>query len=358
MTENERLIRESVPRIISWYASERRDLPWRRDPTPYQVWVAEVMLQQTRIGAVLGYYERFLHALPTVEELASADDDLLMKLWEGLGYYSRARNLKKAAGVVVRDYGGKLPDTVRELKKLPGVGDYTAGAIASIAYGQPEPAVDGNVLRIILRLLACGDNVAGPRVKTSVTRLLRLHYPSGREAALLTEGIMELGEMLCLPSGEARCESCPVRELCRAHAAGEVSRYPMKTPKKERRQEKRTVLLLHCGEKYALRRRPNRGLLAGLWECPNLEGWLPAEEAAAWVEGQGSGVLSCAPCGETRHIFTHLEWHMRGYDVSCKREIPGCEWKTPAEIKEGFSIPTALRAYQKCIEESDTAWKK
>ena len=353
MTENERLIRDCIPRIISWYASARRDLPWRRDPTPYQVWVSEIMLQQTRIGAVLGYYERFLHTFPTVEALASADDDVLMKLWEGLGYYSRARNLKKAAGIIVCDYGGRLPDTARELKKLPGIGDYTAGAIASIAYGQPEPAVDGNVLRIVMRLFACGDDITDPKVKANVTELLRAHYPAGREAALLTEGIMELGEVLCLPSGEARCEDCPVRELCRAHTVGEVSHYPVKTPKKERRQEKRTVLLLHCGEKYALRRRPNRGLLAGLWEFPNVEGWLTEEEVTAWVADQGSVVLSCAPCGEAKHIFTHLEWHMRGYDVSCEREIPGYEWMTSAQIRESCSIPTALRAFQKRLEAHD-----
>ena len=352
MTENERLIRDCIPRIISWYASVRRDLPWRREPAPYQVWVSEIMLQQTRIGAVLGYYERFLRAFPTVEALASADDDVLLKIWEGLGYYSRARNLKKAAGVIVRDYGGRLPRTARELKKLPGIGEYTAGAIASIAYGQPEPAVDGNVLRIASRLFACGDDIADPKVKANVTQLLRANYPSGREAALLTEGIMELGEVLCLPSGEARCEDCPVRELCRAYAAGEVSRYPVKTPKKERRQEKRTVLLLRCGEKYALRRRPSRGLLAGLWEFPNVEGWLTAAEAVNWVEGQGSAVLSCVPCGEARHIFTHLEWHMCGYDVSCEREIPGFTWKTPAQIAEGFPIPTALRAFQRRMEEN------
>lgn len=353
MTENERLIRDCIPRIVSWYASARRDLPWRREPTPYAVWVSEIMLQQTRIGAVLGYYERFLHVFPTVEALAEADDDVLLKLWEGLGYYSRARNLKKAAGIVVSDYGGRLPDTARELKKLPGIGDYTAGAIASIAYGQPEPAVDGNVLRIVMRLLACGDDIAGPKVKAKVTQLLRTHYPAGKEAALLTEGIMELGEVLCLPGGEARCESCPVREFCRAHAAGEVSRYPVKAPKKGRRQEKRTVLLLRCGDKYALRRRPNHGLLAGLWEFPNVEDWLTAAEAAAWVKGQGSAVFSCAPCGEARHIFTHLEWHMRGYDVSCEREIPGFEWMTPAQIGEGFPIPTALRAFQRRMEEND-----
>lgn len=164
---------------------------------------------------------------------------------------------------------------------------------------------------------------------------------------------MELGEVLCLPSGEARCEDCPVRELCRAHAAGEVSRYPVKTPKKERRKEKRTVLLLRCGEKYALRRRPNHGLLAGLWEFPNVEGWLTAAEAAAWVEGQGSAVLSCESSGEARHIFTHLEWHMRGYVVSCGRELPGYEWKTPSQIGEDYSIPTALRAFQRRMKVND-----
>ncbi|MBR1457019.1 MAG: A/G-specific adenine glycosylase, partial [Oscillospiraceae bacterium] len=219
-----------IPRIIDWYAASRRVLPWREDPTPYHVWISEIMLQQTRIEAVIGYYERFLEALPTVEALAAVEEDRLLKLWEGLGYYSRARNLKKAAALLVERYGGRLPDTAEELGKLPGIGDYTAGAIASIAYGRPEPAVDGNVLRVLARILESPEDIMQPAVRRGMAVLLRAQYPSGERAALLTEGIMELGETLCVPNGEARCGLCPVRALCGARQSGSVERYPVKAP--------------------------------------------------------------------------------------------------------------------------------
>ena len=209
-----------LEQIVAWYAGSRRVLPWREDRSPYQVWVSEIMLQQTRIEAVIPYYHRFLAALPTVADLAAVEDEKLMKLWEGLGYYSRARNLKKAAQRILSDFGGELPATAAELKSLPGIGDYTAGAIASIAFGQPEPAVDGNVLRVMTRLLAWDADVASPKTKAEMIRLLRQHYPGGEAAGLLTEGIMELGETLCSPNGEARCELCPVRRFCRARLSG------------------------------------------------------------------------------------------------------------------------------------------
>lgn len=349
MTTQTVQLNSCLPLIARWYEGNRRPLPWRLAPTPYHVWLSEIMLQQTRIEAVIPYYERFLSQLPTVEALARVEDDRLMKLWEGLGYYSRARNLKKAAEQIVRQYGGELPREAAELKKLPGIGEYTAGAIASIAYGQPEPAVDGNVLRVMTRLLACGEDVAAAKTRAHITALLRESYPSGRDAALLTEGIMELGETVCIPNGEARCPQCPLREHCLAHREGSVERYPVRAPKKERRVEERTVLLLRHGERYAIRKRPAQGLLARLWEFPNTEGKLSEAEAAAYAGTLGVSVCTCVPCGKAKHIFTHVEWHMSAYLMDCEQESGDLQWKTPEEIRRGYSIPTAFRAYQRLI---------
>ena len=344
MTDSE-IIKQALPLIADWYAAVRRPLPWRSAPTPYHVWISEIMLQQTRIEAVIPYYERFLAALPDIAALASVEEEALMKLWEGLGYYSRARNLKKAAVQIVERFGGELPSSAKELKTLPGIGDYTAGAIASIAFGLGEPAVDGNVLRVVSRLLADGRDVLSPAVRRDVTALLREGYPSGGDAALVTEGLMELGETLCLPNAPPRCESCPLRALCRALARDEAQRYPLRSAPKERRVEERTVLLLRCGERTAIRRRPDRGLLAGLWEFPALEGFRTQDELASLFPE----ALSIAPCGEARHLFTHVEWRMRGFSVSLPRESGDYRWETAETIREELSMPTALKKYRELL---------
>ena len=344
MTDRE-IIEQALPRIADWDAAMRRPLPWRDAPTPYRVWISEIMLQQTRIEAVIPYYERFLAALPDIPSLAEVNENALLKLWEGLGYYIRARNLKKAAALVVERYGGELPASAEALKKLPGIGDYTAGAIASIAFGLPEPAVDGNVLRVAARLLADGRDVLNGAVRCSVAELLRAYYPSGEQAALVTEGLMELGETVCLPNTPPRCGDCPLRELCRAHAAGEEERYPLRSAPKERRVEERTVLLLRCGERMAIRRRADSGLLAGLWEFPSLDGFRTEEELRAlFPEAE-----SVSPCGEAKHLFTHVEWQMRGFIIDLPRELPGYVWESPAEIRRSYSVPTALKKYLKLL---------
>ena len=342
MTDSE-IIKRALPLVADWDAAVRRPLPWRLSPTPYHVWISEIMLQQTRIEAVIPYYERFLAALPDIPSLAAVEDDVLMKLWEGLGYYSRARNLKKAAVLLCERYGGALPASAEELKKLPGIGDYTAGAIASIAFGLGESAVDGNVLRVLSRLLADGRDVLSPAVRESVTALLRESYPSGEKAALVTEGLMELGETVCVPSGEIRCEDCPLRALCRAYAAGEAGRYPVRSAPRARRSEERTVLLLRCGERVAIRRREEKGLLAGLWEFPALDGFLTEEGLRA----RFPDALSITPCGEARHLFTHVEWNMRGFLIELPTELPQFLWEDAESIRAKYSVPTALRAFLK-----------
>ncbi len=343
------LLSEGAARLIPWYRSVRRALPWREAPTAYQVWISEIMLQQTRIEAVIPYYYRFLAELPDLPALAAVPEERLLKLWEGLGYYSRARNLKKAAQLVMDEYGGVLPRRAEELRRLPGVGDYTAGAIASIACGEPEPAVDGNVLRVVMRLTACDEDVLSQKTKRRVTEELRAVYPRGEEAGLLTEGLMELGETVCLPNGAPLCESCPLCALCLAHRDGRESELPIRRAQKARRIEAKTVLLLRCGGRFALRRREETGLLAGMWEFPSLPGRQDAAAVRAALEERGLGPVEIRPCGESRHVFTHIEWHMTGYIAEISRESGEYVWKTPEEIRAGYAIPTAFRAYQKLI---------
>ena len=345
MTDAE-IIEQALPRIADWYALSRRVLPWREEPTPYRVWISEIMLQQTRIEAVIPYYRRFLAELPDAAALAAMEEDRLLKLWEGLGYYSRARNLKRAAEIVMRDYGGELPHTAAQLRTLPGIGDYTAGAIASIACGEPEPAVDGNVLRVLSRLLENSGDILSPAVKKSVTSLLREHYPRGEAAALTTEGLMELGETICIPNGAPKCELCPWRSLCRAHQNGTEEKFPVKAPPRPRRIEERTVLLLRWGNRWAIRQREKKGLLAGLWELPNELGAVTEEELRARFP-QAERI---APCGSAKHVFTHVEWRMEGWLLDLRKPLPGLTWETAEEIRARYSIPTALKAYLALIE--------
>jgi A/G-specific adenine glycosylase len=334
-----------IPPLCIWYEANQKLLPWREDRSPYHVWLSEIMLQQTRIEAVIPYYQRFLAELPTVEALASVSDERLMKLWQGLGYYSRARNLKIAAIRIVEDHNGILPDSAEALRKLPGIGDYTAGAIASIAYHKPEPAVDGNVLRVVMRLMACDDDIMLPATKRTVATALRAVYPDGRNASLLTEGLMELGETVCIPNGEPHCDHCPVRDFCKGYESGYPSAYPTRIVKTKRRIEKRTALLLRFGDRYAIVKRPSTGLLASMWEYPNHEGMMTAEEVIEHLSSQGIKVKAITPCGDAKHIFSHVEWHMTGYAVECETMSADYRYVPPAEMAEEYAIPTAFRAY-------------
>lgn len=243
-TPQERL-EQMVEPLLFWFSQSHRDLPWRREPSPYHVWVSEVMLQQTRVEAVRPYYERFLAALPTVQALAGCPQEQLLKLWEGLGYYSRARNLQRAAQEIVRSYNGQLPASYDLLKKLPGIGDYTAGAIASIAFDLPVPAVDGNVLRVLTRVLACPDDIALPATKETFRQLLLPVEPTPGAGAF-NQALMELGAVVCLPNSPPQCFVCPLQGLCLAHQQGRETDYPVKSPKKARRIEQRTLLLFDC----------------------------------------------------------------------------------------------------------------
>ena len=305
-----------VKPMLVWYNENARDLPWRRTKDPYLIWVSEIMLQQTRVEAVLGYYERFTSALPTVTDLAVCPEDRLLKLWEGLGYYSRARNMQKAARIVCESYAGQMPESAADLMKLPGIGEYTAGAISSIAFGQAEPAVDGNVLRVVARLEAISENILSESVKKNIREELRgLHDANDGTFGLLNQAFMDLGAGVCLAGGAPKCDICPISAYCRCFALGLQSELPVRVKKQKRRIEKRTVLLLRRDETYAIRKRPDSGLLSGLYEFPNETGELSSDDALAKAESLGLMPLRIKKLSAARHIFSHVEWHMTGYEI-------------------------------------------
>ena len=327
--------------LLLWYRENARDLPWRRHPSPYRIWLSEIMLQQTRVAAVLDYYRRFLDAAPTVADLAALPEDQLMKLWQGLGYYSRARNLQKAARIIVDDFNGVFPNTYDAIRSLPGVGDYTAGAVASIAFGIPVPAVDGNVLRVTARI--CGDeaDIAAPATKKRFTAALAQVIPLDAPGNF-NQAMMELGATVCLPNGAPLCDRCPAAPFCRALREERTASLPVKAAKKARRSESRTVYLLFHGDKVALRRRPDKGLLAGLWEFPNE----PAD-GTDWPARWGLSLTDPQRAGTGKHIFTHIEWHMTGLtaDLDDLTLPEGWVWAGRADLRDTYAIPSALRAF-------------
>ena len=345
----------AAQKLIDWYKQAERPLPWRTRPTPYRVWVSEIMLQQTRIEAALPYFERFMAAFPTVAALAEAPEERVLKLWEGLGDYSRAKNLQKCARILVADYGGELPRTAVELKKLPGIGPYTAGAIASIAYGEKAAAVDGNVLRVVARLTCDDRDVLQAAVKKEMTALVEDWMPAA-ETGAFTQAVMELGERVCLPNGVPLCESCPLAEFCRARALGREQALPVRTPPKERRVEAREVFVFVCGGRLALEKRPDTGLLAGLWQLPNA---LAGEKGPAdW----GLSVKSVEKLPAARHIFSHIQWDMTSALVETEETGGGFVWVTPEEAAAHYALPSAFKpvwkAALKALETGEPAGKK
>ena len=329
--------------LLPWYYQNKRDLPWRQDREPYHVWLSEIMLQQTRVEAVKGYYARFLHALPSVDKLAQCDDDALHKLWEGLGYYSRVRNLKKAAISIMNDHGGVFPKNHAEVLALPGIGDYTAGAICSICYDAPTPAVDGNVLRVISRITEDPTPIDLPAHKKAVTEALARIYP--REAGDFTQALMELGATLCGPNWKPRCGECPCREFCGGALHNTAEQLPVKLPKREKKKEFLTVFILSQDGKYALRKRPETGLLAGLWEFPNVSGTLDPDAAMEVLRSWGLGIRDIRRQVERHHIFTHIRWEMRGICLEVSGQGDDLVWMTPDEINTQAALPTAFRQF-------------
>ena len=329
--------------LLPWYELNKRDLPWRQDKDPYHVWLSEIMLQQTRVEAVRGYYARFLQRLPTIEALAEADPEELNKLWEGLGYYSRVRNLQRAAKQIVEL--GSFPREHKEILKLAGIGDYTAGAIGSICFELPTPAVDGNVLRVCARLTADSSPIDKPQTKKALTEQLSAIYPKGR-CGDFTQALMELGATVCVPNGAPKCETCPLSDICLAHRDGLTGELPIKTAKKPRKTEEMTVFILECNGKYALSKRPDKGLLAGLWEFPHVPGTLDAESALLQLNEWGIRPEEILRSSDKTHIFTHIQWNMRGWYIRCCNACDGFVWAKEAELDNIYALPTAFRQFR------------
>lgn len=342
--------------LLNWYDGGRRILPWRENPRPYYVWLSEIMLQQTRVEAVKPYFDRFIENVPDIESLAGMDEERLVKLWEGLGYYNRVRNLKKAANVIMEKYGGIMPSEYEEIISLPGIGSYTAGAIASIAYGRRVPAVDGNVLRVLARLRKDGEDILSQKTKSRIERELKPVIPEDR-AGDFNQALMELGATVCIPNGEPKCTECPWKEFCKAHLEDCTQEYPKKKAKKARTVEEKTVLVIKDEKRAVFLKRQEKGLLAGMYGFPMLEGRRTKEQALAYLKEIGLRALHIQEIGEAKHIFSHKEWHMKGYAVKVD------ELETPDELvlKEGllfidleeaavkYPIPSAYRAYTKYL---------
>lgn len=362
--------------LQNWFDAHARVLPWRDRPSAYYVWISEIMLQQTRVEAVKPYFERFITELPDVKALAECPEDRYLKLWEGLGYYNRVRNLNAAAQQIMDQYGGTIPDSYDELLNLKGIGAYTAGAISSIAYNKPVPAVDGNVLRVISRVCADDSDIMKQSVRNHMQDRLQQLMESQQGLLVprkFNQALMELGAMVCVPNGAPHCEECPWYEFCEARLQNRIEELPVKKKKAARRIEDKTVFVLRDGERVALHKRPAKGLLAGLYELPNCEQKLNQEEALQYIEKLGYRPIRIVPLAEAKHIFSHVEWHMKGYAVLI--EEPGRELMTAdsaksdaerkskqkanellfveaADARERYAVPSAFSAYWKAIIDS------
>ena len=341
-------LHEMAGPLIRWYQKNKRDLPWRDKPDAYRVWVSEIMLQQTRVEAVKPYYDRFLKALPGVEELAGAKEDTLLKLWEGLGYYNRVRNMQKAARQVMADYGGEFPGKYEEILSLKGIGSYTAGAISAFAFGIPKAAVDGNVLRVVSRILALGDDIMKQSVRKNMEIQLERVIPDN-QAGDFNQALIELGAIVCVPNGEPKCGECPLKNICRAHRLGREAEFPVKSKPKGRRIEERTIFIFRDGQTAAVRKRPSKGLLAGMYELPGVEGHLSQDEAVAYSREIGLSPVRIQPLGEAKHIFSHVEWHMTGYLVQVDELEKACSeemiFASPKEVQDKYPMPSAFEKY-------------
>ena len=359
MGDEQQYTKDLAGALLKWFDENGRTLPWRQEPSPYHVWLSEIMLQQTRVETVKDYYRRFLEALPTIKDLAEADEDLCTKLWQGLGYYSRVRNLHRAAKQIVEEHGGVMPQRSAELMKLPGIGAYTAAALASICFGERIPAIDGNLLRIFARMTGYDQDIKAGNAKKAATEYYLSVFPQMR-CGDFNQALMDLGATVCSPSGTPRCVDCPWAKDCTARAKGLELQLPVTAPKAKRRIEKKTVFLIYYQGKLALRRRPDQGLLAGLYEYPNAEGHLQESELAAYLHGLGFSAVQVHPLPKAKHIFTHKEWHMTGW------EILADEWEEHAsgnprkhelflasagELAGIYSIPSAFASYTERIRQ-------
>lgn len=344
--------------LLAWYDGHARPLPWRNTRDAYAIWVSEIMLQQTRVEAVKPYYARFMTALPNITALAQCEENTLLKLWEGLGYYSRVRNMQRAAHILLAEYNGAFPQDVDALLRLPGIGAYTAGAIASIAFGIPVPAVDGNVLRVLSRLCCSTLDIMQPSTRRAAADMLMRMIPQNNAGAF-NQALMELGACVCLPNAAPLCASCPVAHVCQGYAQGAPSLLPVKSKKAPRRIELHTVFVFTRQKAVAVRKRRDTGLLRGMWELPNIPGHLNKESMAQQLDAWRIQPVGVVACYSAKHIFTHIEWHMLVYAMEVGLPSAGLPpdglppaGLPPAGLPEGWewsregdmhALPTAFR---------------
>lgn len=342
------MLKEIVQPLIRWYQENKRTLPWRDQRNPYYTWISEIMLQQTRVEAVKPFFHRFVSALPAIEDVAVCEEDKLLKLWEGLGYYNRVRNIQKAAVVVKDQYGGQLPGDYDQLLKLPGIGEYTAGAIASIAFDIPVPAVDGNVLRVISRVIGSDEDIMKQSLRNQMRKDLLGIMPT-QHPGDFNQALMELGATVCVPNGDPKCDICPLGNQCEANFQGIQMDIPVKTKAKARRIEERTILVIRDGERVAIRKRPSQGLLAGLYELPNYPGYLSEEEVLKQMEDDMFVTMRIQPIGEAKHIFSHVEWRMKGYLVKVaaleKEKNDDMLFVDIHHVEQKYPVPAAFQTY-------------
>lgn len=345
------MLKDIVEPLLSWYGENKRELPWREQKNPYYIWISEIMLQQTRVEAVRGYYERFVAALPTVQELAACPEQKLLKLWEGLGYYSRVRNMQRAALIIVEKYGGHIPEEKEQLLALPGIGSYTAGAVASIAYDRPVPAVDGNVLRIWARVKADGSDILKQSTRRQAEKELQEIIPAVGAGAL-NQAFMDLGARVCIP-GNPLCKECPLAFACEAYKKGMTNKLPVRKKAAARKTEDHTVLVVRDGDKVAVHKRPEKGLLAGLYELPNLPGKLSDEQIISFLRDRGLDPLYIEKLKPARHIFSHVEWRMDGYLIRVAELVGGTDgdwvFVDTALAEKEYPVPSAFEAYTSYI---------
>lgn len=340
---NTRSLKLAVPALLQWYQQNKRDLPWRKTQDPYHIWVSEIMLQQTRVEAVKEYYVRFLQVLPTLHDLAVCPQDKLLKLWEGLGYYNRVKNMQKAAIQIESEFGGSFPQDYLSLQKLKGIGAYTARAISSIAFGEPQAVVDGNVLRVYARFFATSADISTEQTRKEVQADLNEVIPTDN-AGDFNQAMMELGATVCVPNGIPSCATCPVKNQCLAYSRKEQLLYPVKAAKPGRKSINYTVFLLQCDNRMAVKKRTDKGVLNGLYELPNKEGFLSADEAKQFVTENYGEVLSVTPMLQAKHIFSHLEWQMIGYHVLLK-QTDSPEFLPAETVFRDLSLPSAFRTF-------------
>lgn len=329
--------------LLEWYQENKRDLPWRHTHDPYSIWVSEIMLQQTRVEAVKEYYVRFIKRLPTIEDLADIEEDELLKLWEGLGYYSRVRNMQKTAQILVTKGYKNLPTTKSELLSLPGIGKYTAGAILSIAYNKPMVAIDGNVYRVLGRYYKIDESISKSSTYSIYADYMTRILPV-KDAGDFTQSFMDLGSTICTPKSP-NCEECPLRGECLARRVGHEEEYPKKDKRKGQKIEERTIFLYIYGDKIAIRKRDDTGLLASLYEFPNIKEVLSEIDIRNQLIEKKISYLSVQEIGEAKHIFSHIIWYMRGYVIELKEPIEGYLWVTKDELRNNYSIPSAFSKF-------------